>query len=64
MRGLDKNEIKGAGTQLIFYECQEQELEKRYNQYKHKHLALYDWQDVHKALRDKQFLRKLLRVSN
>ncbi len=41
------------GNKLPLPEWQKNELEKRYDQYKQGTMELYDWQEVHHALREK-----------
>ncbi|MEZ0329691.1 MAG: addiction module protein [Dissulfuribacterales bacterium] len=46
--------IARSDAQLPFPDWQRQELEKRYGQYKDGSMDLYDWETVHKTLREKQ----------
>ena len=40
-------------SELPMSKWQQQELDRRYKDYKAEKLELHDWQDVHKDLRDK-----------
>lgn len=45
--------IASNNAELPMPAWQKQELDRRYNEYKEGKLALHNWQDVHKVLRDK-----------